>query len=156
MIAGLFPRILRHFLALTALSASLAIAPDPSPLKAADSASSAILAVLNRQQDAWNAGNVTEFVRDYAEDCTFFGRTTVVGREAVRKRYETTYSTPESMGKLSFSALEVKPVDANVAIVLGHFHLERTAEGGGNADGIFSLVFALRGGHWQILLDHTS
>ncbi len=111
---------------------------------------------MNRQQDAWNAGNVAEFVRYYADDCIFFSKSKLVGREALRKRYETTYPTPESMGKLTFSELEVKQLDANAAIVLGHFHLERTAAGGGNADGVFSLVFALHDGHWQIVLDHTS
>lgn len=141
----------------TSLLACLALAPTSVvPLKAVDSASNAILSVMNRQQDAWNAGKVSEFVQYYADDCIFYSKSPDVGREAVRKRYEASYPTPESRGKLSFSALEVKQVDPNVAIVLGHFHLERTAAGGGNADGIFSLVFALRDGHWQIVLDHTS
>jgi uncharacterized protein (TIGR02246 family) len=128
----------------------------PGSPTAADAASSAILAVMNRQQDAWNAGKVSDFVKYYSEDCIFYGKSPVVGREAVQKRYEESYPTPESRGKLTFSALEVKKVDTNAAIVMGHFHLERTSEGGGNADGIFTLVFAFRNGHWQIVLDHTS
>jgi uncharacterized protein (TIGR02246 family) len=154
MTAQIVRRKLLFLFSVTFLAAGLCV--TPGSVKAADSASSAILAVMNRQQDAWNAGKVSDFVKYYSEDCIFYSKSPVVGREAVQKRYETSYPTAEARGKLSFSALEVKKVDTNAAIVMGHFHLERTAAGGGNADGIFTLVFALRKGQWQIVLDHTS
>lgn len=151
MFARFFTKTIRH-----ALTAALLLCLAAGSLDAADSTTTAITSVLNRQQDAWNAGNVSEFVRFYSDDCTFFGKQTVVGRAAVQKRYETKYPSPAAMGKLTFSGLEVKQLDADVAIVLGRFHLERTAAGGGNADGIFSLVFKRKAGEWQIVLDHTS
>ncbi len=57
------------------------------------------------------------------------------------RRIATIYSTQEKMGTLSFSDLEVQPLDEHFATVTGKFHLERTAAGGGNASGSFLLVF---------------
>jgi ketosteroid isomerase-like protein len=42
------------------------------------------------------------------------------------------------------------------AVVTGHFHLTRTQAGGGDASGIFSLVFEKKAGNWKVILDHTS
>jgi hypothetical protein len=79
----------------------------------------------------------------------------VKGRSGVLARYQQRYGSKAAMGRLSFSGLEVRLIDPQVAIVLGHFALERSAEGGGPASGIFSLVFHLNGGRWEIVLDHT-
>ena len=54
--------------------------------------------------------------------------------------YRQKYGTREKMGQLHFTDLEVQPMDDRFATVTGHFHLERTAAGGGNADGYFLLV----------------
>jgi uncharacterized protein (TIGR02246 family) len=115
-----------------------------------------IRAVLNTQVDAWNKGDLSTFVSTYAEDCLFVGKQVVRGRPAVLARYQKTYSNAAAMGTLEFTDLEVHQVDPEVALVIGHFHLTRTAEGGGDASGVFSLVFHRIGGNWQIVLDHTS
>jgi ketosteroid isomerase-like protein len=60
------------------------------------------------------------------------------------------------MGQLTFSDLEVRPLDARFAVVTGHFHLARTASGGGDAQGIFSLIFEKTAEGWKIIVDHTS
>ena len=80
----------------------------------------------------------------------------MTGRSAVLARYQKRYGSKEAMGRLSFSELEVRLIDSRVAIVLGRFALERSAEGGGPASGVFSLVFRLKGDRWEIVLDHTS
>jgi len=123
---------------------------------AASSAESSIRAVLNTQVDAWNQGDLSTFVTTYAEDCLFVGKQVVRGRPAVLARYQKSYSNAAAMGKLEFTDLEVHEVDPQVALVIGHFHLARTTEGGGDASGVFSLVFHRIGGTWQIVLDHTS
>jgi uncharacterized protein (TIGR02246 family) len=122
---------------------------------AADDQSS-IRAVLNTQVDAWNRGDLSTFVTTYAEDCLFVGKQVVRGRSAVLARYQKTYSSAAALGKLGFTDLEVHEVDPQVALVIGHFHLTRTTEGGGDASGVFSLVLHRIGGQWQIVLDHTS
>jgi hypothetical protein len=40
--------------------------------------------------------------------------------------------------------------------VTGAYHLQRAAADGGEANGVFTLVFERKGRVWQILLDHTS
>lgn len=124
--------------------------------RAAEPPEPAIRKVLSTQVDAWNRGDLTAFVQGYAQDCVFVGSPMVTGRSAVLARYQLRYGSKEAMGRLSFSELEVRLIDSRVAIVLGRFALERSTEGGGPAKGIFSLVFHLNGGHWEIVLDHTS
>jgi uncharacterized protein (TIGR02246 family) len=135
---------------------ALLFAAPLSLARAEESGEVAIRTVLSTQVDAWNKGDLTAFVQGYAEDCVFVGSATVIGRSAVLARYQQRYGSKEAMGRLSFSGLEVRFIDSQVAIVLGRFALERSAEGGGPASGIFSLVFHLNAGRWEIVLDHTS
>jgi len=127
-----------------------------SRARAEEPPETAIRKVLSTQVDAWNKGDLTAFVQGYAEDCVFVGSSLVTGRSAVLARYQKRYGSKAAMGRLSFSELEVRLIDSRVAIVLGRFALERSTEGGGPASGIFSLVFRLNGGNWEIVLDHTS
>ena len=60
------------------------------------------------------------------------------------------------MGHLTFSALDVHFLTAEVAIVTGEWHLERSGAGGSPVGGLFSLVFHREGKDWKIALDHTS
>jgi hypothetical protein len=59
------------------------------------------------------------------------------------------------MGVLSFSELEVQP-DEHFVTVTGHFHLERSAAGGGNAGGFFLLVMEKTPAGWKIVRDDTT
>ena len=45
---------------------------------------------------------------------------------------------------------------ADYAMVIGRFHLARKREAGGEASGIFTLLFHKTGQGWKIILDHTS
>jgi ketosteroid isomerase-like protein len=75
-------------------------------------------------------------------------------------RYQRSYSSPEAMGHLDFSDLDVRMLgpehEPAHAVVTGHFHLTRSAAGGGDASGVFSLVFEKKPTGWKIILDHTS
>lgn len=125
-------------------------------LALAAEATTAIHAVLDKQADDWNRGDIPAFVQTYAEDCTFLGKTVVEGRAGVQERYRQNYSTPAAMGHLSFSDLKIKKIDSRVAVVTGVYHLKRTELAGGDKSGSFSLVLQRRGGVWRIVLDHTS
>ena len=70
--------------------------------------------------------------------------------------YRKNYSTKEKMGALSFTNLEVQPLDEHFATVTGNFHLERTAAGGGNSDGYFLLVVEKTPNGWKIVRDSTT
>lgn len=121
---------------------------------------------LDRQQAAWNRGDIDGFMAGYwrSPDLTFSagGRTTR-GWAATRDRYKAKYDTRAKMGALEFSKLEVRPLDARVALVLGRWRLRHEhADVAGN----FSLVMTRESTRWNglrrksdswvVLHDHTS
>jgi uncharacterized protein (TIGR02246 family) len=118
----------------------------------------AIRGVLNTQVDAWNRGDVVAFMRGYKDSpsTTFVGKTVQHGYAQILARYQKAFAGKEKMGQLTFSELEVNQFDPHFALVTGRFHLARSEAGGGDAAGIFSLVFEKTRGGWKIILDHTS
>src|SRR6202021_4212343 len=118
----------------------------------------AIRHLLDQQTVDWNQGNVDAFMKGYEDspNTTFVGQTVQYGYATIRDRSRKLYTDPAAMGKLTFSHLAIRPLDANYATATGNFHLERTTAGGGNADGIFSLLFKKEAQGWKIILDHTS
>jgi|SRR5579859_6133916 len=118
----------------------------------------AVRAVLKSQQAAWNRGDVAAFMSGYeASDATTFVGTAITrGYRQVLENYRRRYPTKEKMGQLTFSAIEVAPLGAEFASVIGKFHLDRTAEAGGPASGVFTLLFRKTASGWKIILDHTS
>jgi ketosteroid isomerase-like protein len=112
--------------------------------------------VLDAQADAWNRGDIDGFMRPYwqSERLTFSSEGhTRRGWAETKTRFEKRYPTPERMGRLRFSDLEVHVLGERAALVLGRWHLTREPDSvGGN----FSLVFELIDGEWKIIHDHTS
>ena len=117
-----------------------------------------IRAVLDKQVADWNRGDMEAFVTGYknSPDILFIGSSISRGYAQMVETYRKNYGTKEKMGTLSFSQLEVQPLDERFATVTGHFHLERTAAGGGNADGHFLLVFEKTPDGWKVVRDDTT
>ena len=140
-----------------AMLMSLAVAAQTGP-QAKTTDTTAIEQVLHDQEAAWNRGDVETFMRGYKDspDTTFIGKTISRGYEPILERYKKAYATREAMGTLDFSELTVRMLGADYAVVTGRYHLARTAEGGGEARGIFSLIFEREPDGWRIILDHTS
>ncbi len=118
-----------------------------------------IRAVLAAQQAAWNRADVARFMEGYEKsaELTFSGSSGVTrGWQNVFNRYSKRYPDAEAMGQLEFSEIEVRLVGPDAALVLGRFHLTRTAKAGGDASGHFSLVFRKTAVGWRIIHDHTS
>jgi ketosteroid isomerase-like protein len=120
--------------------------------------SQAILTVLNKSADNWNRGDLDAFATSYknSPDILFMGRTIQHGYAQMLAHYKAAYTNPAAMGTLSFNELAVQPLDSNFATVTGRFHLERSATGGGNADGYFLLVVEHTPAGWKIVRDDTS
>jgi Domain of unknown function (DUF4440) len=158
-----FPRLkefffMRSFRALISFVAFVALATCPL-LQAQNAASAqAIRAVLDKQVVDWNRGDLDAFATGYknSPDILFIGSRISRGYAQMLDTYRNGYSTKEKMGTLSFTALEVQPLDERFATVTGNFHLERTAAGGGNADGYFLLVFEKTPAGWKIVRDDTT
>lgn len=127
------------------------------PLLAA-SPESDIRRVLDDQVAAWNRGDIPGFMDGYdkSESTTFVGTTITKGHAAVLANYRKRYPTPEKMGTLRFSDLEIRPLGSDYAAVIGRFHLDRSAGAGGEASGIFTLLFHKTAHGWKVILDHTS
>ena len=118
----------------------------------------AVKQVLTDQENAWNRGDIVAFMKGYADSpqTTFIGTSIEHGYRSILERYQKKYGSREAMGHLEFRELDVRMLGADHAVVTGHFHLARSAAGGGDASGIFSLVFEKEAAGWKIILDHTS
>jgi len=123
---------------------------------AGPASTSAIRAVLNEQQSAWNRGDVTAFMKGYwnSPALTFAGSSGITrGWEPVMMRYRKNYPDAAAMGHLDFSGIEIRPLGSDAALVLGRWHLQRGNDAPG---GVFTLVFQRFPEGWLIIHDHTS
>jgi len=116
----------------------------------------AIRAVLDAQAAAWNRGDIEGYMDGYerAEGTTFISGDTVTrGWQTVSDRYKKAYDTPEKMGTLAFSELEIKPLSEFYANVTGRWHLTRAKDA---PHGRFALIFRRTNAGWRIVQDTTT
>ncbi len=116
----------------------------------------AIRAVLDRQRDAWNRGDIEAYMDGYARspDTVFVSGDRVTrGWQTVFERYKKTYDSREKMGVLTFSDVEITVLGKDGALVLGRWHLKRARD---EPHGRFTLLFRKTKQGWKIVHDHTS
>jgi uncharacterized protein (TIGR02246 family) len=116
----------------------------------------AIQAVLNAQRDAWNKGDIEGYMDGYdRSDNTVFisGDSVTRGWTTVLDRYKKGYDTPEKMGQLTFSDLDIKLLNKDTAVVIGRWLLKRSKD---EPHGRFTLIFKATKAGWRIIHDHTS
>lgn len=135
-----------------------ATAAQQDPLHTATPVELACTKVLLAQERAWNEGDLDKFAKAYknSPDTLFISRDINRGFAGLLDSYHKDYPNRAAMGTLTFSDLEVHPLDDHFAVTLGKYHLERSKKAGGNADGIFSLVLEKTPEGWRIVVDHTS
>ena len=115
--------------------------------------------ILAESESAWNRGDLKAFVSYYEDspETTFIGReVTKGGVQGILARYQRAYPTAESRGTLTFSEIEVRGIATGLAIATGKYFLKRTAAGGGDATGRFTLVVKQTTAGWKIIHDHSS
>jgi len=118
-----------------------------------------IRGMLQNSQNNWNKGDLAAFAADYedAATTTFVGKdVTRGGVAAILARYQKGYPTEAARGTLTFSEIEVRSLGDGYALALGRFALTRTAAGGGDAAGRFTLVLRRTTQGWKIIHDHSS
>lgn len=117
-----------------------------------------ILQVIDRQQAAWNRGDLEAFMAGYwkSPDLTFYsGGKASQGWQDTLDGYKARYQGEgREMGKLEFSDLSVHFLDPNSAWVGGHWRLMMSK--GDNPGGLFTLIFRRFPDGWKIIHDHTS
>jgi len=114
----------------------------------------AIRDVLDKQVEAWNRGDIDAFMVGYwkSEETSFSGTNGVTrGWQGLLERYKKNYPDRAAMGKLKFGKIEVTPLCADAAMILGKWHLEREKPAGG----VFTLVARKFPEGWRIIHDHS-
>ncbi len=116
----------------------------------------AIRAVLDAQAAAWNRGDLEGYMDGYnrSPDTVFVSGDRINrGWQAVLDRYQKSYDSPEKMGVLTFSGLEITILSKDAALALGRWRLKRSND---EPHGTFSLLFRKTKAGWKIVHDHSS
>ena len=138
----------------------LFLLPVNAQTKADNSQSeAAIRAVLDAQTEAWNKGQLEEFMKGYwrSPKLTFYSAGNKrAGYDAVIERYRKTYQADgKEMGKVMFSHVDVELLGKKAAVVRGRWDL--TMSDGKKLGGLYTLILRqLKKEGWKIIHDHTS
>jgi uncharacterized protein (TIGR02246 family) len=126
-----------------------------APTAFSESDDRAIRQVLAEQQAAWNAFDLTGFMKGYwkSDSLKFVGSKITTGWQATLNRYRQSYPDPNAMGQLTFTIISVTPMSHQLAVVTGRYTLVRSAD---TPTGLFTLLFQKINNHWVIVYDHTS
>ena len=112
--------------------------------------------VLAKQNAAWNRGDVDAFMVGYWENDSlmFIGKSGVTyGYKNTLSNYKKNYPDTATMGKLTFTLIQVKQLSPEYFHVTGKYYLTRTI---GDASGHFTLMFRKINGKWVVISDHSS
>ena len=115
-----------------------------------------IRALMGRQTEAWNQGNIDAFMKGYweSDSLLFIGKSGVThGYRNTLDNYKKNYSDTAKMGKLFFDILQVRKLSAGYYWVLGKWFLKRSV---GDVGGHYTLLFQKIKGQWVIVADHSS
>lgn len=117
-----------------------------------------IRAVIMKQQEAWNRGDLEAFMSGYwnSPELTFFsGARESKGWQAALDRYKKSYQgAGHEMGKLEFANLRIEMLGKDSAFVRGEFHL--TMSDGKTPHGLFTLIFRKFPDGWKIVHDQSA
>ena len=115
-----------------------------------------ILSTFMNTQEAWNRGNLEEFMSGYwnSEKLVFTGvGGPTYGYKATLDRYKKGYPDSKAMGILKFTVIDLYQIDTNSAIMIGKFYLSRNIS---DVAGHFTLIWQKIDGCWLIISDHSS
>jgi ketosteroid isomerase-like protein len=112
--------------------------------------------LLEDQRQAWNRGNLNEYMQGYnqSDSLLFVGKNgPQYGWNNTLENYKKSYPNQSAMGYLSFDIKEIKMIAADHAFVLGAWHLKREKD---EPKGFFTLLVKKIKGHWKVISDHSS
>ncbi len=125
-------------------------------LYAQRSQSDLILKLLEDQRQAWNRGDINEYMQGYnqSDSLLFVGKSgPQYGWNNTLENYKKSYPSKSAMGYLSFDIKEIKMISADHAFVLGAWHLKREKD---EPKGYFTLLVKKIKGQWKVITDHSS
>jgi ketosteroid isomerase-like protein len=115
-----------------------------------------IRALLDRQVQDWNAGNLAGYMEGYekSDQLRFLsGGDVTLGWQTVHDRYRNRFRDRAAMGRLTFSELTVQVLSGDAALAHGRWQLQRQAD---QPSGLFTLLLRKGADGWRIRHDHTS
>ena len=115
-----------------------------------------ILKLLEGQRQAWNKGDIVEFMQGYlkSDSLLFVGKNGPnYGWDNTLANYKKSYPDQKAMGLLSFDIKEVSLISDDHAFVLGAWHLKREKD---DPKGYFTLIVKKIRGEWKVIADHSS
>lgn len=128
----------------------------PSIVKAQSKNEIAIRNTLATQTEAWNRGDVEQFMIGYweSDSLMFIGKSGVTyGYTNTLNNYKKGYPDTAAMGKLTFTLIQVKKLSNKFYHVTGKWFLKRSI---GDVGGHYTLLFQKIKGRWVIISDHSS
>lgn len=116
----------------------------------------AIRAVLDAEQIAWNNGDIEKFMEGYwkSDSLQFMSNRGInKGWQETFDAYKLGYPDRAAMGTLRFEIIKITPLDENHFVVSGKYFVTRLS---GNLEGSFTLIFKKIDGKWVAIYDHTA
>lgn len=116
----------------------------------------AIRKLMDDQSAAWNRGDIDGFMKGYWENDSlmFVGKNGITyGWSNTSKNYKKNYPDTTTMGKLTFTLIQVKKLSDKYYYVTGKWFLKRSI---GDIGGHYTLLFQKINGQWVIISDHSS
>jgi uncharacterized protein (TIGR02246 family) len=116
-----------------------------------------IRAVLNKQVQSWNCGDLKGFMKGYweSDSLMFIGKKGITyGYEQTLANYRKSYPDMDQMGELQFDLIKIDLISPGAAVVIGKWSLKR--EKAGDLSGYFTLLLKKINGQWLIVSDHSS
>ena len=115
-----------------------------------------ILTLLDTQTQAWNRGDLEDFMKGYWEDDSlrFIGKSGITyGYNNTLNNYKRGYPDTAAMGQLQFTILVVKKLSPRYCEVVGKWYLKRSI---GDVSGHYTLLLRKINRKWVIVSDHSS
>jgi hypothetical protein len=125
------------------------------PCFSQNNASKEIVALMKKQEIAWNAGDIEGFMQYYwKNDSLKFidSKGITYGWQKTLDNYKKNYPNKEAMGILTFEIKTSEELSKTSVFIIGSWSLKKEKSVGG----YFTLLWKKIKGEWVIAVDHTS
>ena len=113
--------------------------------------------VMNESAEAWNRGDVDEFLASYKNDpmTAFMAPTITYGIPEIKARYLRSYfKDGKPKAQLTYGDLKYRQLGSDYVLMTGRWYL--TDPDGKKQEGYYSLVWERTESGWKIIHDHSS
>ncbi len=112
--------------------------------------------IMNKQEVAWNSGDIEGFMQAYwkSDSLLFIGGSgPQYGWQNTLEKYKKSYPDKKTMGILKFENINYEELSQSNVHILGKWQLEREKD---TLMGYYTLLWKKLDGEWKIVYDHSS